>query len=272
VKLEWIHPSWRDLVIDELAADPVARRAFLNRAEIEGLLLALSVNGGADGRRQLPLLRTDADWDTATARITTLVRGADDQHAGSLLRALAEGLDVVGGFERVELGALAQTTLDATRRTWTAEHSTLALPTLEAWLQIAHRLNDTAPAPVVPTWAALERPNAFAEPLRALDWMTLATALATWRPHELDRLGFPNLYLPQLRELQAGANAAPQDPVWHEIAVHLQRLGLLSELPHVPDPPQHAATHHSRPRQAGRAASIDAPSTRDIVDRILDDL
>jgi hypothetical protein len=272
VKLEWIHPSWRDLVIDELAADPVARRAFLARAEIEGLLLALSVNGGPDGRRQLPLLRTDADWDTATARTTALVRGADDHWAGRLLRALAEGLDVVGGFERVELGALAQTALDATRRTWTAEHSVLALPTLEAWLLIAHRLEDTAPAPVVPTWASLEPPNAFAEPLRALDWMTLATALATWRPDELHRLGFPYRYLPQLRELRAGADAAPQDPVWHAIAVRLQRLGLLSELPRVPDPPQHAAPQHPRPHRASRAASIDAPSTRDIVDRILDDL
>ena len=45
----WVHPSWRDLVIDELAADPAARRSFLRHCSLDGLLLALSHAGGLDG-------------------------------------------------------------------------------------------------------------------------------------------------------------------------------------------------------------------------------
>jgi hypothetical protein len=51
----WVHPSWRDLVIDELAADADARRRFLARCTIDGLVLALSTGGGASGERALPL-------------------------------------------------------------------------------------------------------------------------------------------------------------------------------------------------------------------------
>ena len=31
MRVSWVHPSWRDLVIESLAADPVERRRFLSR-------------------------------------------------------------------------------------------------------------------------------------------------------------------------------------------------------------------------------------------------
>src|SRR3954451_1044110 len=42
----WVHPSWRDLVIDRLSADAGARSRFTRVAGIEGVELALSVAGG----------------------------------------------------------------------------------------------------------------------------------------------------------------------------------------------------------------------------------
>jgi hypothetical protein len=47
----WVHPSWRDLVIEEVAATPGSRRDFLHRCGIDGALLALSTAGGAGGER-----------------------------------------------------------------------------------------------------------------------------------------------------------------------------------------------------------------------------
>ncbi len=41
----WLHPSWRDLVIERLAADAQRRTDFLTRCGVEGLLLALSTRG-----------------------------------------------------------------------------------------------------------------------------------------------------------------------------------------------------------------------------------
>jgi hypothetical protein len=54
-RVTWVHPSWRDLVIDHLAGDPLARRRFLERCSLD-VLLALSVGGGATGERRFPLL------------------------------------------------------------------------------------------------------------------------------------------------------------------------------------------------------------------------
>src|ERR687885_217582 len=61
----WVHPSWRDLVIDELVLDAAARKEFLENCSVDGLLLALSTGGGRAGTRSLPLLVDDCDWDAA---------------------------------------------------------------------------------------------------------------------------------------------------------------------------------------------------------------
>ena len=63
MRVEWVHPSWRDLVIESLAADGEARRHFLPRCGVDGVAIALSWGGGASGERERPLLRCDADWD-----------------------------------------------------------------------------------------------------------------------------------------------------------------------------------------------------------------
>ena len=81
----WVHPSWRDLVIDELARDAEARRRFVQHCSVDGLLLALSHGGGETGERAVPLLVRDADWDAAAERIHELVPELRD---ADLLRVL----------------------------------------------------------------------------------------------------------------------------------------------------------------------------------------
>lgn len=89
----WVHPSWRDLVIDELAADLSAREAFLSACSLDGLLLALSRAGGASGERIRPLLCSDHDWDTARERLHRLIPELADH---DLLRLLATLEDALG--------------------------------------------------------------------------------------------------------------------------------------------------------------------------------
>ena len=57
----WVHPSWRDLVINELREDTAARRRFLDACALHGTMLALSQQGGIAGERRLPLLVSDSD-------------------------------------------------------------------------------------------------------------------------------------------------------------------------------------------------------------------
>lgn len=61
--VEWIHPSCRDLVIEELAIRPSDRRQFLRTCTRSGLEMACSTGGGARGDRNYPLLVNQADWN-----------------------------------------------------------------------------------------------------------------------------------------------------------------------------------------------------------------
>src|SRR3712207_9105738 len=74
------------LVVDHVAGDAGARARFLERSALDGLLLALSVGGGATGARRFPLLVTDSDWDTATDRLGAFIPALEDTQ---LLRLLA---------------------------------------------------------------------------------------------------------------------------------------------------------------------------------------
>src|SRR5207248_11100750 len=69
----WVHPSWRDLVIEQLGADQGKRETFLRNSSLDGLLLAVSTAGGAEGARELPLIRGDSDWDALADRLAELV-------------------------------------------------------------------------------------------------------------------------------------------------------------------------------------------------------
>src|ERR1043166_929822 len=71
-ELDWIHPSCRDLTIEELAANLKWRRHFLQRCSVAGLQIATSVGGGAKGERLLPLLKSVKDWEAFSNRCTEL--------------------------------------------------------------------------------------------------------------------------------------------------------------------------------------------------------
>jgi len=95
--VRWIHPSYRDLVIEELAADNALSRMFLNGAAAEGIALALSMGGGARGDRDLPLLQTADSWDTLATAYARLA--AEDP------RSLPEMADQLAGVAGTGAGS-----------------------------------------------------------------------------------------------------------------------------------------------------------------------
>lgn len=72
-EIGWIHPSCRDLAIEELAQSRRERHRFLMHCSEAGLLLASSLAGGATGARQLPLLQSDNDWADFSLRAKNLL-------------------------------------------------------------------------------------------------------------------------------------------------------------------------------------------------------
>jgi hypothetical protein len=135
-KVTWVHPSWRDLVIDELAADPPARRGFLECCSIEGALLALSRAGGTAGERQRPLLREDGDWDALTERVYELVPQLTDPELVRLLTTLTDSL-TFSDEEATELTALSTTLLRQLRSHWERGDSFASEALIERWYALA---------------------------------------------------------------------------------------------------------------------------------------
>ncbi len=70
---EWVHPSWRDLLIDHLVDHRLTRQRFLGRCSVSGIALSLSSAGGAAGRRSFPLVIEDSDWNCLTSNVSALV-------------------------------------------------------------------------------------------------------------------------------------------------------------------------------------------------------
>src|SRR5205823_5145497 len=55
-QVQWIHPSCRDLAIEELGRSHQFRQKFLRECSLSGVEVAISIGGGAAGDRTLPLL------------------------------------------------------------------------------------------------------------------------------------------------------------------------------------------------------------------------
>jgi hypothetical protein len=193
----WVHPSWRDLVIDELREDPAPRRRFLSSCGVDGVMLAVSRAGGVRGERTLPLLIADADWDALGDRVHKLLRELEDRDLARVLLAVGGTLGAVDGPQERELGSLAANVLSATRRAWDERCRPVPVFLLDAWYATNAKMLERAVPPLLaPTWAELhpgamllERPD-HSELARTEDWLALAELLQTYDSLALQAFDF----------------------------------------------------------------------------------
>ena len=161
MRVEWVHPSWRDLVIDALSADAAERRAFLEACELPGIELALSTGGGATGGRTLPLLAADEDWDALGDAVHQLCRDASQPELARLLGALETAVYAAPTLRAEgELRALAELALDTVRRRMEAAGAVWEPGALEAWFVLARRVDKQIAAPDMGPTAGALRPAA----------------------------------------------------------------------------------------------------------------
>jgi hypothetical protein len=199
MRVAWVHPTWRDLVIERLAADAPLRRRFLSRCGPHGVVLALSGSGGAAGERRLPLIWDDEDWDALGDRLYALAPELEHAELAAVLAALREAIRVLDRDLPAHAGearALARMALERVGSTWDASHAPVALDCAGAWLSLAALL-DPRPYPgfLAVTWAELlparlPDPDDLAEVQRFTDWMTLCDAVASFSPKALGELGY----------------------------------------------------------------------------------
>jgi conflict system STAND superfamily ATPase len=193
----WVHPSWRDLLIGQIAADAAQRSRFLASCGFDGLLLAFSTAGGVAGERELPLLVDDADWDLAVERVQRIVSTLDDHAVFRLLVTLGEALENAHASARAELQAIVGTTLANVQRAWDASALPIPVTVLAAWFQLVPASPEPVHAPdLATTWidsVPTESVDLRApDELRRLDeWVTLVELLRLHKPSALDQFGFP---------------------------------------------------------------------------------
>jgi hypothetical protein len=195
----WVHPSWRDLVIDDLRANAEARRLFIERSGLHGVLLAISVEGGRSGERLFPLLVGDRDWDALGDRIWRLVPELGDEDLTGLLGALEAAARVTTDKRtRAEVEALVRSGLAAVKRELEHSGGTVAVSLLCAWLTASSAVPPRPEPPdIARTWIDLVPTGpvdvtAPRELQRFDDWLCLAEALSDNAPEILTRLGFPD--------------------------------------------------------------------------------
>lgn len=291
--IDWVHPSWRDLVIEQLRSDRDARRRFLGVCGPYGALLVLSSAGGAGGERVLPLLIDDADWDVFNGRVGELLRELDDADLARLLLACAEPLaGDLDARQRAELQSLVEYTLGATRRLWDTRRKPLPIFLLEAWYTASSDLARPLRAPqITPTWMALHPASAdVVDELRDLrrsdEWLELAQALTRHDPPALEALGFPDVDAVWLRRLGRKATQLTYSRERDRSALGMQILERLRDLQ-----PQSAIWAGLRPARSSpsddrwwtphdidviptteRVSPTPAVFTRDEIDQVLSDL
>ncbi len=236
----WVHPSWRDLVIDELRRDPTARGRFLAACGVDGVTLALSQAGGVTGERTLPLLISDADWDVLGGRVHDLLRELDDKDIARVLLALNSTLSAITDEPQArEAHSLAAGLLGTTKRAWDQRYGPLPVFLLEGWYALNASAHEPLDPPLLgPTWAELhpgsllfENPDR-SELARAEEWLALAEMLSRYDPAALTAFDFFGRDRDLLARLIATLARAAADEDLHSLSENvLARIeGLVPDL------------------------------------------
>jgi hypothetical protein len=208
----WIHPTWRDLVIEVLVQNSRARQAFLSNAFSPGVLLALSVSGGARGVRTKPLLLCDQDWQCLSSRIIELIRAGDSYIFSDIFNALlvqAQTQSKSGQCISSQLALSIRHTLAEFLNLWNRHDSThihLHTGHIEHYYALSEYISPLPPGPdLCPTWrflcansiSKLEAWDASHDALWAIEeWLKLVSLASTNEPRFLRQVRWPQDYVP----------------------------------------------------------------------------
>jgi hypothetical protein len=202
--VDWLHPSWRDLMIERLASRSDDRHEFLRKCGVEGLFLTLSVEGGATGARNLPLLPGAEEVTIARDQIRRIVYGEPDQTA----RVVNLAQDLAFGLRGSALGrseALVEPLLLACQELWDETGAALTVGNLKAWWSASTAVTPLPHSPrLESTWIAQDlrgeldadmelfdhSPNA----LKLRNWVRLVRLIQSNEPRFLRQLDFPDSY------------------------------------------------------------------------------
>jgi len=210
---DWMHPSWRDLVIEHLQASKIDRDRFLSRCGPQGVLLALSTAGGGKGTRETPLLVDAEDWTRLQVTVLTLLKSAKNSNeVRMVLRAIHDAMFRKCGTKQPRLVSvsdslygLAMNSLGTLRTKWDTGNHVISAASLSEYYRVSVLLSPLPPLPDMrPTWedrwASVEEESGKENVLldewtQAIsEWLDLAEIVASSEPRLLQQMAFPGSY------------------------------------------------------------------------------
>ena len=210
--LSWIHPSYRDLVIDELTREVSFSNRFLSTTGLSGLKLAISGGGGEHGERKLPLLTSPRAWKLLVERCKALAETDQVEILPELLQALTAASLEAGSETKPVLEEAIRAVSDIARRRWSESETVLRFDELEAYRIASLALSPLPPSPTLDkSWEVTS--NRFLEEIRSSkrtnyffpdeveEFIKLTAAIKNAEPRFLFQKGFPEQYRNNFEEV-----------------------------------------------------------------------
>jgi hypothetical protein len=218
--IDWIHPSYRDLVIEELIQDAALRTNFLRRASLEGVKLAVSDTGGRFGNRRMPLIRSAESWDTLEQRCLAL---ASNEFERELLEVLANAASQGASTDQAHRWEkLLARTCRTVQEKWDRLRTPVPTPNLGAFIKARSVAKPEPPLPnLEPTWDSLSEHfmASVRTPVMA-DWRafdafgnltSFARVVQECAPEFLTEKGFPKDYDAEMQAILLQAESEAED-------------------------------------------------------------
>jgi len=211
--ISWMHPSYRDLIIDELISDDDLRKQFLKNMTVQGIKLTISDTGGQEGRRRLPLITDSKSWELLRSRCIQISASLDAREQENLLTALSAAIQSSKKAEEVrQLKIILQAVCDAIRDQWNSTKVILDASALRSYCSASVLLSPLPPLPFLePTWLAIY--DEFQDDLDSCksggkidlylleSWTDLLDVIRINEPRFLRQIGFPKKFNDQIGEL-----------------------------------------------------------------------
>ena len=238
-RIDWMHPSYRDLIIDELSKNRVFRNQFLEHANLHNLGFALSDAGGPDGMREMPLIVDNESKKIVSEKVFELSKNINDYEIWELLTILNHAIKK----ENLPTGwihSMLKDVLLILHNRWIGQD--ISKSTLEIYCKATLFFKPLVPLPdFEPSWKATIRllENALLDEGIILDDWTinhfsgLTELIQKNEPRFLIQIGFPKNYmeLPQkiMDKLKEDFDFNLCAPSQEEIKAEINRINNLIE-------------------------------------------
>jgi hypothetical protein len=190
--IDWIHPSYRDLVIDELSSDIELQVSFLQRVSVRGVQLALSQAGGIRGEREMPLMSSAMTWNALADGCRMIARDANGSEVGALIDVLLDalrGTDVDSAVHSKILAILYEV-CDIGRTQWDKRNDPIALEVLQSFLRAYRQLKPPPSLPAIqPSWESVSEKlrqdvdrGYVSDPQRVIEWGEISDIVEEFYP------------------------------------------------------------------------------------------